>query len=250
MAVTAVLPSTTDPSHHERTTAHGEPGSLADHLVDARDQLIEDHLVLARRLTRTFRNKGVDTEDLEQVARLGLVKAADGYDSDRGAFAPFAAATIRGELKRYFRDLAWDVRIPRRLQELQARITADTAEHPQDQEPEAVALRLGEEVEDVREALAASGCFTTDSTEAAQDAGHELGGQSDDRFEAVEEWVTFCDLNRELGHDDRQLLRWRYVDEMTQREMGAELGISQMQVSRRLSALLRRLRQRAGVDAA
>ncbi len=218
--------------------------------VDARDELIEDHLTLARRLTRTFRNKGVDAEDLEQVARLGLVKAADGFDPARGAFAPFAAATIRGELKRYFRDLAWDVRIPRRLQELQARITADAAEHPQDKEPDAVAMRLDEPVGDVREALAASGCFTTDSTEAALEAGHELGGRADDRFEAVDDWVTFCDLNRELGRDDRQLLRWRFVDEMTQREMGVELGISQMQVSRRLSALLRRLRERAGVAVA
>lgn len=218
--------------------------------VDLRDELIEDHLTLAHRLTRTFRNKGVDAEDLDQVARLGLVKAADGFDPARGAFAPFAAATIRGELKRYFRDLAWDVRIPRRLQELQARITSDAAEHPQDKVPDAVATRLDVPVEDVREALAASGCFTTDSTEVALDTGHDLCGQADDRFEAVEEWITFCELCRELDQDERQLLRWRFVDDMTQREMGVELGISQMQVSRRLSALLRRLRDRAGVDAA
>ena len=242
MAVSAVLPRSTDTT--STTSFARRRGS------DARDALIEDHLRLAHRLTRTFRNKGVDTEDLDQVARLGLVKAADGFDPDQGAFPPFAAATIRGELKRYFRDLAWDVRIPRRLQELQAKITADAAEHPQDHEPEVVAARLDEDVADVREALAASGCFTTDSTDAAQDAGHEIGGQADDRFEAVEEWITFCDLNRELDHDDRQLLQWRYVDDMTQREMGVELGISQMQVSRRLSALLRRLRERAGVDAA
>lgn len=242
MAVSAVSHQAV--SHHAVGVSNAAPPN------DARTLLIENHLSLARRLTRTFRNKGVDTEDLEQVARLGLVKAADGYDPEHGAFAPFAAATIRGELKRYFRDLAWDVRIPRRLQELQARITADAAEHPQDQEAETVALRLGEEVADVREALAASGCFTTDSTEAAQDAGHELGGQADDRFEAVDDWVTFCDLNRELSRADRQLLQWRYLDEMTQREMGVELGISQMQVSRRLSTLVRRLRERVGVDVA
>lgn len=225
--------------------------TTGDPTRSSRDALIEDHLTLARRLTRTFRNKGVEAEDLDQVARLGLVKAADGFDSSRGAFAPFAAATIRGELKRYFRDLAWDVRIPRRLQELQARITADAAEHPQDREPDVVARRLEADADDVREALAASGCFTTDSTEAALDAGHELGGRTDDRYAAVDEWVSFCQLSRGLSVEDRTLLQWRYVDELTQREMGVELGISQMQVSRRLSGLLRRLRREAGViDAA
>jgi RNA polymerase sigma-B factor len=205
------------------------------------DPLILDHLTLASHLARTFAGRGVERDDLEQVARLALVKAAKGYDQDRGAFAPFATATIRGEIKRYFRDVAWDVRIPRRLQELQARITAERAERPEDVSPVSIADHLDADVGDVREAMAARGCFTCDSTDVAEQAGHQVA-HLDHRLEAVEEWVTFAELCRDLDHDDRTLLQWRFVEELTQREIGQRLGISQMQVSRRLAALIGRLR--------
>ncbi|MGJ9413758.1 sigma-70 family RNA polymerase sigma factor [Aeromicrobium sp. CF4.19] len=208
------------------------------------DDLILDHLTMASRLARVFRGRGVESEDLEQVARLALVKAAQSYDEERGAFAPFAAATIRGELKRHFRDKAWDVRPPRRLQELQAQINAEWEVHPRDDDYRSVALRLGEPAHEVREAMGARGCFTCDSTEAAQEAGHPFALE-EPGFQRADEWVTFRALCRDLTDDERRLLQWRFMDEMTQKEMGMRLGISQMQVSRRLSTLLGRLQRAA-----
>lgn len=207
--------------------------------------LILDHLPLAARLARSYRGRGVDADDLEQVARLALVKAAAGFDEDRGAFAAFATATIRGELKRHFRDRAWGVRPPRRVQELQARLGAEhdgtdiTTAHISQ-----LADRLGVAASDLTEAAAARGCYSPDSIDAAVEAGHEMGGL-DSRLDLVDDWVTFTRLCRDLPRQDRQLLQWRFVDDMTQQEIAHELGISQMQVSRRIAALLARLRAAA-----
>ena len=93
----------------------------------ALESLVHEHLPLARRLATQFSGRGVELDELVQVASLALVKAAHGFDEDRGAFAPYATATIRGDIKKYFRDHAWSVRPPRRVQELQAAITAATA---------------------------------------------------------------------------------------------------------------------------
>lgn len=206
--------------------------------------LIEAHLGLADRLARGYRNRGVEAEDLQQVARLALVKAATRFESAQGDFAPFAAATVRGELKRWFRDHAWDVRPPRRLQELQAAVNADLAEHPLDPDLRAVAGRLGTSLQDVKEAAAARGCFTSDSLDDAETVGRPLGSW-DDRFEEVDQWLTFRRLCSDLERSERQMLHWRFVEELTQQQIADHLGISQMQVSRRLAALLSRLRERA-----
>ncbi|WP_374999930.1 sigma-70 family RNA polymerase sigma factor [Aeromicrobium sp. CTD01-1L150] len=218
-------------------------------MATSTDALIHEHLPLAARLARPYTGRGVEREDLEQVARLALVKAARHYDQSRGAFAPFATATIRGELKRYFRDVAWDVRPPRRLQELQARISSERERNPRDADVRTIADHLDVDVAEVREAMAARGCFTCDSTDAAEEAGHPFP-QVDSRLDAVEEWVTFCNLCGGLSRDERQLLHWRFVEELTQRQIGDRLGISQMQVSRRLTALLDRLKRQAHPEAA
>lgn len=207
--------------------------------------LIVDHLPLAARLARGYRGRGVDADDLEQVARLALVKAAAGFDEGRGAFAAFATATIRGELKRHFRDRAWGVRPPRRLQELQARLGA---EHDGTDITTAQIAELAERLDvpaaDLTEAVAARGCYAPDSIDAASDAGHEMGG-TDARLDMVEDWVTFTVLCRDLSRPDRQLLQWRFVEDLTQQEIAQHLDISQMQVSRRITALLARLRTAA-----
>lgn len=220
----------------------------AIHHSTSNDQsLIEDHLGLARRLARRYRDRGVEQDDLVQVARLALVKAAAGYDVSRGSFVPFAATTIRGELKRYFRDRAWVVRPPRRIQDLQAALTAQHDLDARADDPEHLARSVGAEVSDVREAMAARGCYACDSIDAAEAAGHpfrdEEGG-----FVAVENRMVLDQLWRDLGRDERRLLRWRFFDELTQQQIADRLGISQMQVSRRLSSLLARLR--ASVDQA
>lgn len=209
------------------------------------EQLVIDHLSLASQLSRKFQGRGVEFADLEQVARLGLVKAAERFDTDRGDFAPFAAATIRGELKRYFRDKAWGVRPPRPLQDLQARIHREFVGEVTAANAHEVADQLGVAVEDVRAASAARGCFSPDSIDAAREAGHDMGGLDPD-LDRVDEWVTFGAICRDLDDDDRQLLTWRFVEERTQQDIADLIGISQMQVSRRLKKLIERLRAAAG----
>lgn len=207
------------------------------------EALIEDHLELAQRIARRFRRRGVDLDDLVQVARLALVKAAAHYQPDRGPFAPYAATTISGELKRYFRDHAWVVRPPRRIQDLQAGLSAERELQPREADPRRFAEALGADVADVREAMAARGCFTCDSIESAEEAGHPFGVE-DAGFAAVDDRLVLASLWRHLDADERQLLTWRYFDELTQQQIADRLGISQMQVSRRLSQLLARLRGR------
>ena len=208
------------------------------------ETLVLDHLGLAHRCARAFKGRGVEDDDLEQVARLALVKAARGYDADRGAFAPFAAATIRGELKRHFRDRAWGVRPPRRLQELQARIRT---EHPSDitsANAQAVADKMQVDVASVREAAAARGCYSPDSIDAALDLGHELA-QDERGFNQVDAALTVAALCSGLTTEERKILIWRYVEECSQQQIADRIGISQMQVSRRISRLLAELRETA-----
>ena len=203
--------------------------------------LIHEHLPLAHRLARRFRGRGVDAEDLLQVARYALVKAAGNYDADRGAFAAYATATIRGELKRYFRDMAWGVRPPRHLQEIQADLGQNSHGDWDAIDPVRVARRLHVDVAEVKEALAARGCYRPDSIDASPQP-ESLLATADPRFELIDEWQTFRTLCRDLSPDERQLLQWRFVEERTQQDIADRLGISQMQVSRRLSRLLEGLR--------
>ena len=213
------------------------------------DSLVHEHLQLARHLALQFRGRGVELEELVQVANLALVKAAHGFDQERGAFAAYAAATIRGDIKKFFRDHAWSVRPPRRVQELQAAITAATDANVGHRDVSELASDLDVEPEDVVEALTARGCFRSESTDRqAGTTGLTIGETlvcTDDALELVDEWVTFCRLSRELTRDERELLRMRYVDDLTQQEIASRLGISQMQVSRRLRKVLDEMRRRA-----
>jgi len=213
------------------------------------DSLVHEHLPMARHIALQFRGRGVELEDLVQVANLALVKAAHGFDRQRGEFAPYAAATIRGDIKKFFRDHAWSVRPPRRVQELQAAINAATDANAGRRDVSELASDLDVEPEDVVEALAARGCFTSESTDRqAGTTGLTIGETlvcTDDDLELVDEWVTFCRLSRELTRGERELLRMRYVDDLTQQEIAGRLGISQMQVSRRLRKVLDEMRRRA-----
>jgi len=213
------------------------------------ESLVHEHLPMARHLALRFRGRGVELEELEQVASLALVKAAHGFDPGRGAFAPYAAATIRGDIKKFFRDHAWSVRPPRRIQELQAAITAATDAESAPQDVDDLADDLDVEPEDVVEALSARGCFRSESTDRlVGETGLTIGDMlpcTDAELELVDEWVTFCRLCRELSAPERELLRMRFVEDLTQQQIADRLGISQMQVSRRLRALLDGMRRRA-----
>lgn len=219
-----------------------------DQTTDGPRDLVLEHLGLADALAHRYAGRGVDTEDLEQVARLALVKAARRYRTDRGDFAPFAAATIGGELKRHFRDRAWVVRPPRRLQEIQARLSAEHVGEVTSSNVDEIAGRLGLDPHEVSEASAARGCFHADSTD---DPDHRRDlGVDDAALELVAEWQSVARPLRRLGREERQLLSWRFVDGLTQQAIADRLGISQMQVSRRLAKVIATLRSDVGAVAA
>lgn len=221
-----------------------------------RQQLLDEVVILntpiARSIASRYRRKGVDADDLEQVAYLGLVKAANGYRLDAStAFLAYAVPTIRGELKRYFRDCAWTVRPPRRVQEMQGSIAAAEPEltqklgHlPSDEE---TAKALGTETEEIVEAASVRGCFSTLSLDAPGSSDHgasliDAVADAEDGYELVENVQTLTPAVSGLGNRDRRILELRFCAGFTQEEIGNELGVSQMQVSRLLRGILERLR--------
>lgn len=230
--------------------AHGSPLER----LTLQNGVVTEYTPMARRLARRYRGRGVEDNDLEQVAELGLVKAVRRFDPDRRSFAAYAVPTVLGELRRHFRDKAWAIRPTRSVQELQAAVTsARDALREQEQHPATdaeVADRLGVDVAEVREADAAHDAYAPQSLDRPSPVdglpGHEHVGGDDDAFDAVDRLQTAVPALRSLCDDDRHLLELRFGEELTQREIGAELGISQMQVSRRLAAVLDRVRDRMG----
>lgn len=208
---------------------------------EARDELIARFMPLARSLALRYRRQTESLDDLIQVANLGLLKAIDGFDPERGRpFNAYAVPTILGELRRHFRDHVWNVRLPRRLQELAmqideavAELTEERRRHPT---PAQVAERLGVATDEVLEGLEAAHARRTlsldapwlgdeQSTPAIETIGsRELG------FERVESGLACAEAG--LSETEWRVLRLRFVDSLTQSEIGRELGVSQMQISR------------------
>lgn len=217
------------------------------------DEVVRRHLGLAENLAGRYVGRGADREDLVQVASFALVKAIRGFDHAKGEFVPFATVTILGEIKKYFRDQCWGVRPPRRIQQLQADISKATERRLQadSRAPgvDDIAEELGADVSEVREAMAARGCFSPSSLDQpVRESGRPLGetlASEDDVYDFIEEWVTIAPLCRELDDEERRLLHLRFVEDKTQQEIAAIVGVSQMQVSRRLAKLLDRLRAQA-----
>jgi RNA polymerase sigma-B factor len=219
-----------------------------------RDRFTKECLPLAHRLACRFRNRGEPLEDLEQVARLGLVKAVDRYDPVRGSFTAYAVSTIAGELKRYFRDAAWSVHVPRPIRELlfearhaRTQLTAELSRTPTVAE---VAHRVGAAEADVAEAFLANGGYSPSSLDASavsDDGGTatlgDLLGSIDADLDGVDDKVTVSRLLMRLPARERQMLAMRFYGNRTQVEIAAELGISQMHVSRLLSHALSWLRE-------
>jgi RNA polymerase sigma-B factor len=216
----------------------------------ARDAMVALGLPLAARLARRYRYRGEPMEDLEQVARLGLVKAVDRYDPERGSFTAFAIITITGELRRHFRDHSWWVHVSRRLQELSLEVTQASAalttrlsRAPSSAE---VAAYLG-----ISEAQARTGqdlalAYTAASlNRPTADGRAELGellGGPDGQLSLVEDRLTVAELISRLPMRERRILAMRFYGDHTQDEIAAACGISQMHVSRLLSKALAWLR--------
>jgi RNA polymerase sigma-B factor len=225
---------------------------------DARDALVRRFLPLAQRLARRFVRSSEPEEDLRQVASIALIKAVERFDPDRGtSFAAFAVPTIVGELKRHFRDTTWSLHVPRRAQELglgieQAMETL-TNRHGRTPTVAEVASHLHLGTEEVLEGLLAANAYQTLSLDAPQklhddeereDTLGETIGSDDDRFGLVEDDVTLAGVLRTLPERERRILHLRFVEDLTQTEIAAQVGVSQMQVSRLLRESIARLRER------
>jgi RNA polymerase sigma-B factor len=216
-----------------------------------RDRVIEGFLPVADRLARRYAH-GRFEEDLLQVARLGLIKAVDGFDPDRGAFLAYAVPTIRGELKRYFRDHCWDIRAPRRLQELRAAAHAveGILEQRLRRSPTAVevAAEVGASLDDVLEALDCDHSYSLSSLNAPARGSTDscevgdLLGTADPALETIADRMSLGPALARLPERERKVIRWRFVDRLTQSQIADRLGISQMHVSRVLARTLEGLR--------
>jgi RNA polymerase sigma-B factor len=214
-------------------------------------ELIEANVAVARSVASRFRRRGMDVDDLEQVALMGLVKAARRYDPTSGHdFLSYAVPTMRGELRRHFRDTGWMVRPPRRIQELRAEISRTLADLERDlgrsARPSEVADRLGAPLADVVEALAADGCYHATSLDLEVGDGSgtvaDLIGGEDPELAAADLRLVLRPALRVLSPRDQRIVRLRFRDGLTQQEIATEIGITQAQVSRVLTRALVTLR--------
>ena len=222
-----------------------------------RDALIHKYLPLARGLAARYRHTHIPLEDLVQVASMGLVMAAGRYDASRGtSFASYAVPTILGELRRHLRDHGWAARVPRGLQEDVMRVTSARNELSgrlgRSPTPKELAEESGMSSEAVLAAIEAGAAYEADSFDHAptseDDPGHSLHGvlgAEEQGYRLVEYGVSVRSTMAELSHHEREAVRLRFVDDLTQSEIADRIGVSQMQVSRLLSRALTRLRAAA-----
>ena len=260
----AYQPALTRGQRRERTArALAASGTT---LSDSRREELLDYVVrinmgVARSVASRYVNRGIEEDDLVQVAYAALTRAARDFDPSRHEdFLSYAVPTIRGELKKHFRDYGWTVRPPRRVQETQARITRAESELVQQYgrppTPEETAQHLGAEVPDVIEAMSADGCFAPSSLDrplAGADGGGfatvgDLLGDDDEDQPAAEARVTLAPVVRRLKQRDRRILYMRFFEERTQQEIADDIGVTQMQVSRLLSRIMRDLRAELTAD--
>lgn len=216
------------------------------------------NLDLADNIAARYAGRGIEWDDLVQVGRVGLLKAVDGYRADKGSgFPAYASPTIAGEIKRYFRDCGWMVRPPRRLQELrnQLRSVEPDLQQRLHRAPSAgeLAGALGIEPDELSDALAARSGYTALSLDAPTraDSGLPLGdGLPDDSdpYEVVERAEWLRPALAMLSDRDRRIIELRFVDGLTQEQIGRHLGVSQMQVCRLLAGILDRLRDDLGIS--
>jgi RNA polymerase sigma-B factor len=219
-----------------------------------RGQLVERYLPLARQLARRYQRPEEPIDDLVQVASLGLVKAVDRFDATREvAFSSYAVPTILGEIKRHFRDRTWSVRVPRDLQEMALRVERAVADLTRDlhRQPSVAELtkHLGISEEQALEALEAAGAYHATSLDTPRGADGDTGdtladtiGGHEDGYDRAEERATIDQLMRTITPREREVLRLRFEQDLTQAEIGEIIGVSQMQVSRLIRQSVSRLR--------
>jgi len=217
------------------------------------DEVVLLNRVVAEAVANRYRGRGVAVEDLHQAAYEGLVKAVHKFDpSVRPDLLTYAVPTIRGEVQRWFRDQSWMVRPPRRLQELQWRINRSREELAKElgREPTGAELRedLGCSEQELDDATLAYGCFQPPSLDRPVSAESQvtLGdalGSEDPAHEAAEARAALAPVVRTLPERDQRILYLRFFEDRSQKDIGTELGVTQMQISRLLDRILRDLRQ-------
>ncbi|GAA4552255.1 SigB/SigF/SigG family RNA polymerase sigma factor [Amycolatopsis samaneae] len=224
-----------------------------------RRRLIEEHLPLAEHIARRFARRHEPSDDLLQVARLGLINAVDRFDPARGAdFLSFAVPTVMGEVRRHFRDNTWSVRVPRRLKELHLSLNQASTRLAQrfGRAPTAreLADHLGLEIDEVAEALLAGNAYQTTSIDrpTQDDTGTitlaDTAGEDDPGLDRIENREALKPLLRRLPERERRILTMRFFGGMTQTQIAERVGLSQMHVSRLLAQTLRTLREQLTTD--
>jgi RNA polymerase sigma-B factor len=239
------------------TMVHNSPVLGEVSADELSDRLVVEHLELARKLAYRYAGRGEPVEELVQVAMLGLVQAAKRYDPDRGnGFVPYAVPTILGEIRRYFRDQCWAVRVPRPLHDLYRDILTARDRLSAVLERSPTPAELAEELEVTQDEIlralecgTAYGAASLDAPEAgasaSEDGGRTLGetiGSEDDELDVVEQREAVRDILNQLPERERRIIVLRYFGERTQAQIADELGISQMHVSRLLSSTIDRIR--------
>ena len=229
---------------------------------EARRQVLEQVVLLnmgvARSVARRYRSKGIASEDLDQVAYVALVRAADKFDVSLDKdFLTYAVPSIRGEIKKHFRDHGWVVRPPRRTQELQPQVVAAGQELThllgRSPRPSEIASHLGVDVEEVIEALAMDGCFRPTSLDVpVGDGGSSVLGDllegEETGVQASEARMLLAPVLRQLGERDRRILYLRFFEGLTQSQIAQQVGISQMHVSRLIRRALEKVREEIAVE--
>lgn len=253
------MTTNSDSDYAEVTDMCRRLAELDDHSVDHRRQrelIIETCLPLANHIARRFNNRGEPVDDLIQVARLGLMKAANRFDPENGAeFLAFAIPTMMGEVRRHFRDHGWAVKVPRRLKELQPQVNTSRDELTQrlGRAPTAseIAADLGidrEEVVQAQIAFSCYACLSSDSPARAgeDDEGRAMGntfGDIDPNLDRVLEAETVRPLLAALPEREQLVIKLRFFENMTQTQIAEQVGVSQMHVSRLLARSLTALRE-------
>ncbi|MEI8081156.1 MAG: RNA polymerase sigma factor SigF [Actinomycetes bacterium] len=236
------------------TLDHDDPRYRA-----VRDELVTMHLPLVEYLAQRFRDRGEATEDLVQVGTIGLIKAVDRFDIDRGfEFSTFATPTIIGEIKRHFRDRGWSIRVPRRLQEMRQQISLATADLSQKSGRSPTVSELAEYIgcdeDEVLEGIESSQAYSTLSLDSPGGSGDsnadseasslsDLLGSEDEALIGVEYRESLKPLLAQLSERERQILMMRFFHNMTQAQIAERIGVSQMHVSRILAKCLQQLRE-------
>ncbi|MBM6952208.1 RNA polymerase sigma factor SigF [Enorma phocaeensis] len=224
--------------------------------MDAREKLVMSHLNLVRFLANKFKNRGEPIDDLVQVGYLGLLKAIDRFDPSRGLeFTTYATPTILGEIKRHFRDKGWSVRVPRRLQELSAKVNqaTDTLTTQLQRSPtiEEVADYLDASVDEVLEAMESSSAYSSVPLEGTGSSEGEDAPSIIDRYASEDNELSFTDDRlvieealQSFSPREREVIELRFLKGMTQIEIAQQLGISQVQVSRLLRRTLKKIQDK------